>query len=128
MKTAFVTLNCQSVNDTYSIISQLNRIAKDNNENAPFKRFLYAASKKTTTGIDVLMVNCSKKELVIALRDLLSFFKGFHINGYAEYYDSKAKNTVKLINLPIDTDDTEALDKINQSCHSKFSFKDLDIN
>lgn len=128
MKTANIKLSCEKILDTHSIVSQLNNLAAHKNVTAaPFSRFLHAASKESSTGIAVTLVDCTKKEAVIALRDMLRTYKCFHVTGRASFYDPLTKRDIKLISLPISSDDQETVDKLNLLCHAKFTLSDLSL-
>lgn len=129
MKTAFIHLEVTTSQDANSVISQLNYLSKNKDTKAvPFSRFLHAASKKGTTGIGITLTDCTKKEAVLTLRDIIRTYKAFKAQGNVSFIDPLQKREVKIISLPInycEEDATQTVDKLNKICHSKFSKDDL---
>ena len=130
MKTATIRLNCRSIIDAGSVISQLNHLAANKSEAVPYARFLHAARKEGTTGIVVTLTNLTKKEAVLALRDILRTYKCFDITGQLICYNALQKREEKVISMPIDFEDQaclEIVDNLNKQCHAKFTEEDLMI-
>ena len=131
MKTAKLILQSKSTTDAYNVIAQLNNLAANKNpESVPFSKFLHAAIKTGTTEFQVTLVNCTKKEAIIALRDILRMYKCFNLSGKLLCYNPLIKQEEKIISLPIDFDSPsgpEALDKLNNTLHTKFTEEDLII-
>lgn len=131
MKTICLHLRCKTTADTNSIVSQLNYL-KDHKdpESAPFSAHLHDARVKGTCCVSVTLVDCTKKDAVNALKDILKTYKFFEVTGHVTYFDNFKKQVVIFGELPLDVDDEahlKVLDKINQVCNAKFKVEDLAI-
>lgn len=127
MKTATLRIQCHNSNKAYAVVAQLNRLAAHRTDAIPFTKFLGAASKEGTTGIAVKLTNCTKKETVTILRDILTYYKCFGATGQAYCTNPLTKCEIKIVSLPFkeDTDISEELKLVNELCKAKFKPEDL---
>ena len=130
MKTATLRIQCKTINEANAVVSQLNQLAAHRTDTIPFAKHVFAARKEGNTDIAVTLTDCTKKETVTILRDILSYYKCFSSTGQAYCTNPLTKCEIKIVSLPFKENDdiSEELKQVNELCKAKFVLEDLQIN